>query len=135
MLLGTMNLNYKLESCQQRWNLQVKDGMWQRNAVYKTWKRKNTMLYMLMLGNMSIIIFSLSSASKFYEQNLWWLITTGLWLGLGELCQHNFGHNMCMQHRKIFHQDTVLLAIIIVYSLLKVLSIHFIGHLSDIQFA
>jgi len=41
---------------------------------------------------------------------------------------------MCMRHRKIFHHYTVLLAIIIVYSLLKVLSIRFIGHLSDIQF-
>ena len=48
-------------------------------------------------------------------------------LGLGKSCQHNFGHNMCMQHRSIFQHNTVLLASIIVYSLLKVLSIHFTG--------
>ena len=50
-------------------------------------------------------------------------------IGLGELCQHNFGHNMWMQHRSIFQHNTVLLAIKhnSTYSLLEVLSIHFIG--------
>ena len=35
--------------------------------------------------------------------------------------------HMCMQHRSIFQHNTVLLGSIIVYSLLKVPSIHFIG--------
>jgi len=53
-------------------------------------------------------------------------------LGLGELCQHNFGHNMCMQHRSIFQHNTVHLASIIVQlAESTVYSLHW--HLSDIQ--
>jgi len=54
------------------------------------------------------------------------------WIGLGELCQHNFGHNMCMHHRSIFQHITVPLAsIIIQLAESTVLSLHL--HLSDIQ--
>ena len=53
------------------------------------------------------------------------------WIGLGELCQHNFGHNMCMHHRSIFQHNTPLASIIMQLAESTVFSLHL--HLSDIQ--